>query len=132
MSTKDPVLLAFTSIGTGATLGSAAITGGLIVFTSVSSLRDDPASDRAFLFLLGTMIVSFTLSIATTWVLTRSIENAWRRGISSALAMTAAIVLSVFTAPIDNLGGRTALLAYFLLLLTAAGLLLASARRAAA
>lgn len=132
MATKDPVLLTFTSIGMGATVGSAAITGGLIVFTSVSSLRDDPSSGGAFLFLLGTMIASFTLSIATTWVLTRPIENAWRRGISSALAVTAAIVLSVFTAPIHNLGGRTALLAYFLLLLAAAGLLLASARRVAA
>jgi hypothetical protein len=108
--TADPVGVAIGSIGTGATAGAAVVTFGLLVF------RDRLNESLPLVVFAGILTAALT-----AWLLADTLAGeAWRRGVTAALAVFAGLLLAFLSAPADRLAGRIGLTIYAVLLAAAA------------
>lgn len=112
----DLIGIALGSIAAGACAGAALVGVALILLRH----RLDPVLP---LLPFGGIVVA----AATAWLLAAPIADWWRRGVTAALAVFAALMLAALTAPADMLGGRWGLAGYALVM---AGAALAAARYA--
>lgn len=95
------------------------MTAGAILLRSVQDqLPADPdgAVRGGFEILWGSLMLGVIAAAAVGWSLSRSIEERWRRGVVGAVGAMAGVMVGVISAPIDALGGRSALVLFFFLL----------------
>jgi hypothetical protein len=133
VTTADPVGTAITSIGAGATSGAGVMAAGVLVVRLLQ--RGDPAmlpTDTAGLILSVTVSAGLLVAVLTGWLLSRAIDDVWRRGVTAGLAVFGTVLLSVLAAPIDMAAGALGLGAYLVVLTVFAVRLHRAARRAAA
>lgn len=110
----DLVGVALGSIASGATGGAATVALGLVV------LRPNLGSILPLLLFAG-IVVAATIA----WTLAQPIADWWRRGVTAALAVFAAMLLTAVTAPTDMLAGRLGVVGFAALML---GVAVAAAR----
>ena len=103
------VLLGLT---TGAAAGSATMTAGAIVLRSL-----EPPRDAGFAVLTAGIMSGMAVAGAFAAVLTRGVQDLWRRGASAIVAAFGACLLALVPAPADLLAGRAGLAGYGVLLL---------------
>jgi len=127
-ATSDPVGTALASIGAGASTGAAVVTAGLIVLRGVWG-ADAPAVPALFLPIV--LFLGVATAVALGWTLSRPIDDYFRRGLTAAIAVGAALLLSGAAAPADMTAGIAGLAAYMLLLVGAVIWALLKWRRAA-
>lgn len=130
----DPIGLALTAIGAGATAGALAITVGVAVLRALQGATVRTGSDSAsFLVLTTSVMAGLVVAAATTLFVTRRIDDLWRRSVAAAIAVFCAFLLSGVSAPIDLTVGRPGLVGFAVVLLVTCVLLtrraLAIARR---
>jgi hypothetical protein len=104
----DLIGVALGSLLAGATAGAALVAAGLVI------LRDRLEGVLPLLLFAG-----IVAAVTTAWALTAPIADWWRRGLTAALAVFGAMMLTALTAPVDMVGGRVALAVF------TAGMLLA-------
>lgn len=114
----DLVGVALGSIACGATGGAAAVALGLV------SVRAQ-LSDLLPLLLFAGIVVAASLA----WALARPIADWWRRGVTAAIAVFAAMLLTAVTAPVDMVAGTTGVLGFATAMIGAAALAGRYARR---
>lgn len=129
-SARDPVLRALGGLATGAAAGAAVITTGVLVLRTVQQ-RGWDAQDVGFLILSTAALLGIVVAAASGWLLTRGIDELWRRGVTATLAVFGSVMLSLVAMPADSLGGRVGLGLYLSALLAAALYAGTHARRAA-
>jgi hypothetical protein len=128
---RDPVLRALGGLATGASAGAAIITGGLLVLRTAQQGGASGAPDTGFLILSAAVLFGIIAAAATGWLLSRGIEEFWRRGVTAALAVFGSFMLSLVAMPADWMGGRAGLAVYLTALLAGALYAGTHARRAA-
>ena len=108
--TADLIGVAIGSIATGATAGAAVVTFGLLSF------RDRLTESLPLVVFAGALAAP-----VTAWLLADALAGeAWRRGVTAALAVFAALLLSFLSAPADRMAGPAGLTIYAGLLAIAA------------
>lgn len=127
---RDPVGLALASIGAGAFAGAAAITAGLIVVRS-AFVATEPAGPGATV-LSTALFLGIAAAAGTGWLLTRPIDDVFRRGVTAAVAVCGGLLLAGLAVPADMLGRVAGLAIYLALLVAAGGWAIRRARRAGA
>lgn len=127
---RDPVGLALASIGAGALTGAAAITAGLIVVRS--AFTDTGPAGAGGTVLSTALFLGIVAAAAVGWTLTRPIDDAFRRGVTAAVAVFGGLLLAGLAVPADMVGRVAGLAAYLGLLLAADVWAIRRARRAAA
>jgi len=106
----DMVGVAIGSIATGATAGAGVVTFGLLNF------RDRLNESLPLVVFAGVLAAA-----VTAWLLADALAGeAWRRGVTAALAVFAALLLAFLSAPADRLAGPNGLTIYAGLLAVAA------------
>lgn len=128
---RDPVLRALGGLATGAAAGAAIITGGLLVLRTVQRRGIAETQDTGSLVLSAAVLLGVVAAAASGWLLSRGIEEIWRRGVAATLAVFGTVMLALVAVPADALAGRTGLVGYAILLLGGAAWSLVHARRAA-
>ncbi len=106
-ATSDPVGTALASIGAGASTGAALIAAGLIAFRTAGS---------AEALIPISLFVGIVAAVAVAWVLSRPIADYFRRGLTAALGVLAALMLAGLAVPADMVGGAAGLAVYLMLL----------------
>lgn len=120
----DPVGTAVGAIGGGAGAGAAVITAALAVLRPV--LVASP------IWLLPAMLFAgIVVAGVSGWLLGLGIADTWRRGITAALAVVAALMLAGLAAPVDAFVGRIGLGGYAVALAALGTVGVRAARRAA-
>lgn len=123
-SPSNAVSAALAAIAAGAATGAACMTAGVLALRWIPpGDPPDPASAAVVTLGLAAGILAAALS---GWHHTRSVPEAWQRGVAAALAVLAATVLAAGAIPVDYFGGRVTLSGYALLV--AAGAVLGHAR----
>jgi hypothetical protein len=112
-SPPDLVGVALGSLAAGSAAGSA------LVALALLALRHRLDAVLPLLPFAGIVV-----AVALAWWLAAPITDWWRRGVTAALAVFGAMMLSALTAPADMVGGRPALAVLAILL--AAGALAAA------
>jgi hypothetical protein len=132
MATNDPVGLALASLGAGITAGAAVITTGMIVLRTVQvgAAAAEP-SETHFTVLTITTFTGIVVAVAVGWVLSRALDDLWRRGVIGALSVFGMALVAGVAAPADMLAGRAGLAGYLAILLVGLRYTSARARRAA-
>ena len=106
----DLIGVAIGSIATGATAGAAVVTFGLLSF------RDRLSESLPLVVFAGILAAALT-----AWLLADAlVGEAWRRGVTAALAVFAALLLAFLSAPADRVAGPAGLAIYAALLAAAA------------
>ena len=132
MAASDPIILALASIGAGAGVGGAVITGGLVALRSVQLRRGiSPDDDFGFLVLSTALLSGVMLAAGLTWRLTPAIKDYLRRGVAGTVAAVAACGLAGLAVFADLFAGRGGLGMYAIGLLALGALAARHARRAA-
>ncbi len=126
----DPVGLALASIGAGAFTGAAAITAGLIVVRSAFTATGPTGPGGTVLS--TALFLGIVAAAAIGWLLTRSIDDVFRRGVTAVIAAFGGLLLAGLAVPADLVGRVAGLVAYFGLLVAADLWAIRRARRAAA
>ncbi len=116
MDGNDPVGVAIGSIGTGATAGASVITAGLIAFRFFAGDGAELNQNAQFSILTIGLVGGLITAITTTFTLTSSITDLWRRAAISATTVFATVFLAALSAPIDMATGTTGLTMYLVLL----------------
>jgi hypothetical protein len=98
-------------------LASGATAGAGVVTVALAGLRG-----RLEHFLPPIVFAGIVTAALVAWHLARPITDWWRRGLTAALGVFAALLLTVLSAPADMIGGFPGLLTYSVALLTAAGM----------
>lgn len=130
---NDPIGVALSSIGAGATGGAAVITVGLIAARTLQGATrhvEEGQVQAGFEVLWASVILGLIASVATAWILSRPIGDTWRRGVISALAAFGTSMLAFLAAPADLAAGRTGLSFFLLAALGAFAYAIGRARRA--
>lgn len=107
----DLVGVALGSIACGAAGGAAAVALGLV------TLRRQ-LTDLLPLLLFAGIVVAASVA----WRLARTIADWWRRGVTAAIAVFAAMLLTAVTAPVDMAAGTIGLLVFAVIMIGAAAL----------
>jgi uncharacterized membrane protein AbrB (regulator of aidB expression) len=128
---RDPVLRALGGLATGAAAGAAIITGALLALRTAQRDAASASQDAGFVILSAAVLFGIIAAAATGWILSRGIEELWRRGVTAALAVCGSLMLSLVAMPADWMGGRVGLAVYLATLLAGALYTGAHARRAA-
>lgn len=127
----DPVGLALTSIGAGATTGAACITAGALTLRLLQARGAAGDERTGFTVIASTALTGLLLAAATGWLRTRAINDRWRRGVAAAMSAFGAALLAVVATPADVLGGTPGVGTYTVILLIAVLLFHRAAARAA-
>jgi len=114
----DLIGVALGSLVAGATAGAATVAVGL------AALRDRLENLLPLLLFVGIAVAA-----AGAWTRAAAIVDWWRRGLTAALAVFGAMMLTALTAPVDMLGGRAALAVFALALVVTSVLVTGYARR---
>ncbi len=117
MDGNDPIGVAIGSIGAGATAGASVITAGLIAFRFLAGDGAELNQDAQFSIITIGLVGGLITAITTTFTLTRSITELWRRAAISATTVFATVFLAALSAPIDMATGTAGLTVYLVLLL---------------
>ncbi len=117
MDGNDPVGVAIGSIGAGATAGASVITAGLIAFRFLAGDGVELNQDAQFSIITIGLVGGLITAITTTFTLTSSITELWRRAAISATTVFATVFLAALSAPIDMATGTAGLTVYLVLLL---------------
>ena len=97
------------------------VTTGMLVFSSRLATRDpEQFQDEGFLIISLALLLGIVAAVATGWLLTRLLDDPWRRGVTAALSVFGTALLSVVTMPIHSIAGSAGLVVYLALLLMAA------------
>lgn len=133
MATADPVGTVVASIGAGATVGTACTTSGVLAVRLLQG-RDAAAfsTDMGGLILSTAVSVGLLAAVLTGWLTSRAIDDAWRRGVTAALAAFGMVLLSVLATPVDLMAGRGGLAVYLALCSVFAARFVRAARRSGA
>lgn len=116
----DPIGLALTAIGAGATAGAFVITTGVSILRLIQpeTVADgDPVTTS---LLTASVLLGPVVGAATTMSLTRRIPDVWRRSVAAAIAVFCTFLLSGLSAPIDMVIGTFGPTAFATVLLIAA------------
>ena len=133
MATTDPVGTALASIAAGSTTGAAAIAlGALFVRHGQQQGASTPDPATGATVLLGGVFLGVVLAAGTGWALTRAIDDVWRRGVTAAISVFGAVLLSLLALPADMAAGRVGILMYVVALVVASFVAHHTARRNAA
>lgn len=97
-------------------LAAGASTGAGVVTLALVALRH--RLDQTLPLIVFAGIVT---AVLVGWLLAGPITDWWRRGLTAALAVFAALMLTALSAPADMVGGVAGLVTYAVLLLAAAG-----------
>ncbi len=116
MDGNDPIGVAIGSIGAGATAGASVITAGLIAFRFLAGDGAELNQDAQFSIITIGLVGGLITAITTTFTLTRSITELWRRAAISATTVFATVFLAALSAPIDMATGTAGLTVYLVLL----------------
>ena len=106
----DLIGVALGALAAGAAAGAGVVTLALI------ALRD-----RLQDLLPPIVFAGVVTAALVAWTLARPVTDWWRRGLTAALAVFAALMLAALAAPADMAGGVTGLIAFAILLVVAAG-----------
>jgi hypothetical protein len=109
------------------------MTAGVLILRLLQ--RGDPASlarDAAGLLLSATVSVGLLVAILAAWRLTGPIDDLWRRGVASGMAVFGTVLLTLLAAPLDTIAGVAGLAGYLLVLAVAGTHFARLARRAGA
>jgi peptidoglycan biosynthesis protein MviN/MurJ (putative lipid II flippase) len=128
---RDPVLRALGGLATGAAAGAAIVTGGLLALRTAQRGGTTESQDAGFFILSAAVLLGMVVAAATGWLLSRGIDEFWRRGVTATLAVFGSLMLSLVAMPADWMGGRVGLAVYLAALLAGALYAGAHARRAA-
>ena len=131
MDGNDPVGVAIGSIGAGATAGASVITAGLIAFRFLAGDGAELNQNAQFSIITIGLVGGLITAITTTFTLTSSITDLWRRAAISGTTLFATAFLTVLSTPIDMAAGTVGLTAY-LVLLVPVGLYAGAKAKAAA
>jgi hypothetical protein len=124
------VLRALGGLATGAAAGAAVITGGLLILRTLQRPGITETEETGSLVLSAAVFSGLVVAAGCGWLLSRGIEELWRRGVTATLAVFGSVMLALVAVPADSLGGRGGLAAYAVLLLGGALYAGAQARRA--
>jgi len=114
---NDPVGVALSGIGTGATAGASVITMSLIVFRLVLGDADDGLNqDLQFAVITAGLIGGVTTAFLTTFTLARTITDLWRRAALAATTVFAAAFLAALATLVDMIAGVPGLSVYLAVL----------------
>jgi hypothetical protein len=113
---NDPIGMAIGSIGAGATAGACVITTSLIVFRVLAGIGGDLNQDAQFFIITIGLVGGLAAAITTTFMLTSSITDLWRRAAISGTTLFATAFLAVLSTPIDMATGTAGLTVYVVLL----------------
>ncbi len=119
MDGNDPVGVAIGSIGAGATAGASVITAGLIAFRFLAGDGADLNQNAQFSIITIGLIGGLITAITTTFTLTSSITDLWRRAAIAGTTVFATVFLAALSAPIDMATGTAGLTVYLVLLVAA-------------
>lgn len=119
MDGNDPVGVAIGSIGAGATAGASVITAGLIAFRFLAGDGADLNQNAQFSIITIGLVGGLITAITTTFTLTSSITDLWRRAAISGTTVFATVFLAALSAPIDMATGTAGLTVYLVLLVAA-------------
>jgi len=97
-------------------LVAGASTGAGVVTLALVALRDRLGQILPLIVFAG-----IVAAVLVGWLLAGPITDWWRRGLTAALAVFAALMLTALSAPADMVGGVAGLVTYAVLLLAAAG-----------
>lgn len=97
-------------------LASGATAGAGVVTVALAGLRG-----RLEQLLPPIVFAGIVTAALVAWLLARPITDWWRRGLTAALGVFAALLLTALSAPADMIGGLPGLVTYSVVLLTAAG-----------
>ena len=117
---RDPVLRALGGLATGAAAGAAIITIGLLVLRTVQQGGVVETQDPGSLILSAAVFLGMVVAATSGWLLSRGIEETWRRGVTATLAVFGSLMLALLGVPADWVGGRGGLVAYLTVLLAGA------------
>ena len=116
MDRNDLVGVAIGSIGTGATAGASVITAGLIAFRFFAGDGAGLNQNAQFSILTIGLVGGLITAITTSFTLTSSITDLWRRAAISGTTVFATVFLAALSAPIDMATGTAGLTVYLVLL----------------
>ncbi len=116
MDGNDPIGVAIGSIGAGATAGASVITASLIAFRILAGDSGELNQDAQFFIITIGLVGGLAAAITTTFALTSSITDLWRRAAIAGTTLFATAFLAVLSAPIDMAAGTAGLTAYLVLL----------------
>jgi hypothetical protein len=100
----DRIGIALGALAAGAAGGAAVTLAGLAIFRA--ALAD--SRDSLPLILFAGIVSAAMLG----WSLSRTIPDAWRRGVTAVLAVFGAMMLAGLAAPADMVAGRAGLMGY--------------------
>ena len=130
---NDPVGVALSGIGAGATAGASVITVSLIVLRLMLGGADGGLSqDLQFAVITAGLIGGVITAFLTTFTLARTITDLWRRAALAATTVFLAAFLAALATPVDMLTGVPGLSVYLAVLGTATWYSAAKAKAAAA
>lgn len=114
-------------------MGTACTTTGVLAVRLLQG-RDAAAfsTDMGGLILSTVVSVGLLAAVLTGWLTSRAIDDAWRRGVTAALAAFGMVLLSVLATPVDLVAGRGGLAVYLALCIAFAARFVRAARRAGA
>ena len=130
---NDPVGVALSGIGAGATAGASVITMSLIVFRLVVGGADGGLSqDLQFAVITVGLFGGVIAAFLTTFTLMRTVTDLWRRAALAATTVFAAAFLALLATPVDMITGVPGLSVYLAVLAVAMWYSVAKAKAAAA
>lgn len=111
-------------LAAGGGAGGATITAGALVLRGL-----EPGRDAGFAVLTAAILSGMAVAAMVAMVLTRGVQELWRRAAAAIVAAFGACLLALVAAPADLLAGPAGLAAYSALLLGVAAGLWRRARR---
>jgi len=103
----------------------------MLVFSSRLATRNpEQFRDEGFLVTSLALLLGIVAAVATGWLLTRPLDDFWRRGVTAALSVFGMALLSIVTMPIHSISGSVGLVVYLVVLLVAATVTHRAAHRA--
>ena len=104
--------MAIGSIGAGAAGGAAVITASLIAFRFLAGDGGNLNQDAQFYIITIGLVGGLAMAVTTTFTLTSSIAELWRRAAISGTTLFATAFLAVLSTPIDMATGTAGLTVY--------------------
>ncbi len=130
---NDPVGMALSGIGAGATAGASVITASLIVFRlMLGAAADGLSQDLQFAVITVGLFGGVIAAFLTTFTLMRTVTDLWRRAALAATTVFAAAFLAALATPVDMIAGVPGLSVYLAVLGAATWYSAAKAKVAAA
>ena len=103
----------------------------MLLFSSRLATSDpEQFRDEGFLIVSLALLLGIVAAVATGWLLTRPLDDLWRRGVTGALSVFGTALLSIVTMPIHSVSGSVGLVVYLVVLVVAAIATHRAARRA--